>query len=345
MIPSAGTLESLRSIGDPIADEVVSQLFALELVADANDLFHILTRNSEYPADSHPGHSLLADYLHLTGTLPAFTDDVLIHQGSLFFQAHGPQIMTVLGAYSLPLDYAARKGVQVLARTARLTHHPNRRIVETAQMLIDVLQPNGLSAEGCGIRSVQKVRLIHAAVRYLIRTHDQTWRDDYGVPINQEDLLGTLLSFSYAVLDGLARLGIPASETEANGYFHCFRIVGYLMGIQPQLLPTSIEEAASLAQLIQQRQFGPSLEGIELTAALLRLMDEAYPWPLTGTGAALMRHLLGSSVANMLGVPESTWTAKETLFLACGSSGRRVIACTGAATRGQPVVPISHREH
>ena len=76
----------------------------------------------------------------------------------------------LFGAYALPLDYAAKNGVQVLVRTARMSENPNRRLVETAQLLTDVLSAWGLSKTGRGVRAIQKVRLIHAAVRYLIRS-------------------------------------------------------------------------------------------------------------------------------------------------------------------------------
>ena len=76
------------------------------------------------------------------------------------------------------------------------------------------LQPAGsitaaagaLDAGGAGIRSAQKVRLMHDAVRHLILEHG--WDPALGLPINQEDQLGTLLTFSAVILDGLRKLGL-----------------------------------------------------------------------------------------------------------------------------------------
>lgn len=311
MIPSAATLDSLRAVGDPPADAVIGQLFEQKLVKDANSLFAELTRNNHLPDANHAAAPILANFLQFSSLVPDFADQALLDCGADFFQSHGPQILTVLGAYSLPLDYAARKGVQVLARTGRLSGSPNRRIVETAQMLTDMMQKGAFRPEGGGIRAIQKLRLIHAAVRHMIRTQDRTWRDEYGTPINQEDLAGTLLSFSCAVLDGLQRLGMPPAAADAEAYYHCFRVAGHLMGIQPQLIAPTLAEAKELALLIRERQFFPSPEGQEMTAALLRLMEGAYPWPLQGTGPALMRHLLEDKLADMLGVPKSPWATRE----------------------------------
>jgi hypothetical protein len=52
--------------------------------------------------------------------------------------------------------------------THRLINHPFRRIVETAQFVLDVMAPDGLGHSGRGVRSAQKVRLMHAAIRHLI---------------------------------------------------------------------------------------------------------------------------------------------------------------------------------
>lgn len=313
MIPAPQVLDSLRTVGDPLADEVVGQLFSRKLIADANSLFGMLTRNDGIPEQPQGAAALLEDFLQLTGGLPAFADEAQLERGARFFQDHGPQILTVLGAYALPLDYAAKNGVQVLVRTARMSENPNRRLVETAQLLTDVLSLGGLSKTGRGVRAIQKVRLIHAAVRYLIRSHDRTWRNEYGTPINQEDMVGTMLSFSCAVLDGLRRLGLEPAAADAQAYFHSFRVIGYMMGISPQVLPESLAEAHELAALISERQFGESPEGRELTKALVRLMDEAYPWPLKGLGPALMRFLLGDKLANQLAVPQTSWQDQQIL--------------------------------
>src|SRR5690606_21151437 len=136
-------------------------------------------------------------------------DQAAIAPGQELFAEHGPLILMCLGHYSLPAAYAAAKGVEVLHRTAYLEKRPAKRLFETTQMVIDVMSPGGLAAAGRGVRTAQKVRLMHAMVRHLIQ-HDpeQPWDASLGVPINQEDLAGTLMTFSWLTLDGLAKLGV-----------------------------------------------------------------------------------------------------------------------------------------
>lgn len=305
-------LDSMRIVGDPVGDEVIQSLFADRRIDDTNAFFRRLVSNQGLSLSEEAPEPLRA-YLELTAVLPPWADEARIARSGDFFDRHGPQIMTVLGAYSLPLDYAARKGVQVLARTARMTRNPNRRVLETAQMITALMQPGGLSPSGGGLRCLQKVRLIHAAVRHLIRSRDMTWRAEYGTPINQEDQAGTLMSFSYAVLDGLARLGVPPTEDEADAYLHTWCVAGYVLGIHRDLLPRSMAEARLLSETIRRRQHAPCEEGRELTRAMLRMMDGSFPWTMTGFGATLMRHLLGDDTADLLAVPASTWS-NEQLF-------------------------------
>src|SRR5262249_36156671 len=148
------------------------------------------------------------------------------------------EILMVLGFYGLPADYAAKKGVKVLHRTAQLTRRPVRRVFETTQMVVDVMAEGGLGSEGRGVRSAQKVRLMHAAVRHLL-THDPAtpWDASLGLPINQEDLAGTLMTFAYVVLDGLARLGIALASDDREAYVHCWQAIGRIMGVREELIP------------------------------------------------------------------------------------------------------------
>ena len=132
----------------------------------------------------------------------------------------GPEAIANLLCYSLPFCYAARKGVQVLALTSRLYTNPTRRVVETAQIVVAVPRPGGLAAGGTGVRTAQKVRLMLAGVRHQIGSYPG-WNPEFGKPINQEDMAGTLLSFSWVIIDGLRQLGLHIDEQRAEALLHC----------------------------------------------------------------------------------------------------------------------------
>ena len=97
--------------------------------------------------------------------------------GEDFFGRWGLYVPLVLMCSSLPECYAAAKGVQVLQLTARLASDTKRRVVETAQMVLDVMAPGGMQPGARGYRTVRKVRLMHAGVRYLIENDPRILAD------------------------------------------------------------------------------------------------------------------------------------------------------------------------
>jgi hypothetical protein len=199
-----------------------------------------------------------------------------------------------------------KNGVPVLALTTRLLSNPTRRVVETAQMLVDVMQAGGLTEPyGRGRRTISKVRLMHGAIRKLAPTAPN-WKPEYGLPVNQEDLAGTLMSFSWVAIDGLQKLGFALSDSEQEAYLHCWQVVGSLLGILPEAIPPDISAAQRLTKGIADHQFGASPYGQEMTRALLEMLAGLLPGhALCHTPALLMRYLLGQQWAEWLGVEDS----------------------------------------
>lgn len=297
---SDAELDAMRQTQDPPADGVVAELFAAGQVDSVNRLMTTLVDNDGLVPDALP--PLVRDYLARSEQLPEWTDPKKIETGERLFWRCGPAIVAILHCYSLPFCYAGRKGVQVLALTSRLYSNPTRRIIETAQMIVDVMRPGGLGSLGSGIRTAQKVRLMHAGVRLLIAKHAE-WDPAFDRPINQEDMAGTLLAFSYITLDGLRQFGYVLTDEEADAYLHSWNVVGHILGIRPEMTAATYADAEALATHIAARQFAPCPEGQFMTAALVQMMQHIIPGNLfDGLPPLLMRHLLGDRTADVLGV-------------------------------------------
>lgn len=295
-------LDTMRGKGDPPADRVIQSLLRNREVGEARRLLRLLVENDEPPPEGLPREVL--EYLEASDDVDALQLEA-IDRGQELFAEHGPLILMCLGTYSLPAAYAAAKGVKVLHRTAYLEKRPAKRLFETTQMVIDVMTPGGLGRGGRGVRAAQKVRLMHAMVRHLIQ-HDSAhpWSKDLGVPINQEDLAGTLMTFSFITLDGLHKLGIhPPAEAEEE-YLAAWRAVGRLMGVESVLLPDTVADAEILTRRIQKRQIHESDEGRLMTQALLEMMARNTGPLFERIPAAMMRHFLPGEVADFLGVPK-----------------------------------------
>ena len=89
-----------------------------------------------------------------------------------------------------------------------------------------------------------------------------------GVPVNQEDLAFTLLTFGYTIPIGLEQIGISWSEEDREAWWTTWRLVGSQLGIVPELLPANITQCKVLYDILIERLAGSSKEGIALTNSL-----------------------------------------------------------------------------
>jgi hypothetical protein len=297
-------LDALRQEGDPEADAVVAAYFTERGGEDPSGLFRAtMTRQTE---DALP--SVMA-YLAHRPEPPDWLDPKLVAAGQERFARWGSHVFTALYGASLPSAYACTRGVQVLGFTARLVTDAKRRLNETAQFHLDVMEPHGLTPEGKGFDDIRHVRLMHAAVRWLI-THDarEAWNPSWGVPVNQEDLLETLLTFTEVVFEVFDRTGMVYSHEDAEAYLHTWSYIGYLLGIRPDLLPLTRDDTRVLMADVRRRHFGSSEAGTLLMAALLEQASAAAPRALKDLPATAVRFYVGDDTADLLGVPPANWT-------------------------------------
>ncbi len=160
-----------------------------------------------------------------------------------------------------------------------------------------------------GYADVRHVRLMHAAVRWLVQNDARVhWDPTWGTPINQEDLLETLLTFTEIVFEVFDKTGVACSEEDADTYLHTWSLIGYYLGIRPDLLPLTRAQTSVLMPIVRQRQFGRSESGRALTAALLEQGTRLVPPGLRGLPASTLRYYVGNDTADKLGVPPADWT-------------------------------------
>jgi hypothetical protein len=250
---------------------------------------------------------------------PNWVDPALVKRGQELFGDWGMQLASGLFLASLPMSYACAKGAEPLVRTARMTKSPKRRILETGQMIIEAMSPGSLVPGARGYSVVRRVRLMHAAVRHTLTDPDAIkaiggtaiapWDDSCGIPLNQEDLLGTLLAFSVVGIKSLAQVGVTLSVLDVEAYVHTWNLVGHQLGIRDDLLPLNHADASVVAERIFSSQSAPSEAGCELTATTIAAMQDLIKVKmLRGLPASGIRFFLGEDTANLLGVPTANWT-------------------------------------
>jgi mpaB/rubber oxygenase-like protein len=310
-------LDEMRQKGDPVADCAVEAVFNRGGVSEVNKMLQTLVRVDQPVPAQLPKE--VQKYLKETVNLPEWADMSKIQRGQKLFETSGLEITLCLFCASLPSSYAASKAVKVLYLTAQLDTNTRRRVMETAQFLFDVLSAGSLGKKGKGLRTIQKIRLMHAAVRVLIRErHKQQpnlWHHDWGTPINQEDLAATMLVFWYVVGEPMSRLGVDVSDEDKDAYLHLWNVIGHQLGVCDELLISDITQANALIDRIRRRQFKASPEGQDMTRALLVLLDQLTPThEFDKTIPPLIRHLIGNETADLLLVPQSNLGGLIKLF-------------------------------
>lgn len=293
-----------RKESDTYADAVVKEIIENHEIGKAHTIFRDLITDKHVDYKKLP--SEYRSYFENALELPDYADPKLIQAGEEVFRRHGPAMTMLLMFKSLPQSYACADGVQVLYATGRLSTQRGldpfkRRLMETAQFVINVMSEGGLKPGGKGILTALKVRLIHATIRQFLI--EKGWDSNkLGDPLNQEDKAGTLMAFSALVLEGLEQLNIDLTDEEKEAYTHCWSVVGHFMGIKRELIPASFEEADKLGNLIFDQQMKYSIEGQELAQALLEFLHDIMPGKHGKTPEIMMHYLLGTRVANSLGL-------------------------------------------
>lgn len=342
-------LARMRSIGDPLADGAVDALFVAAGAGGAEKIRQLLRDLLAAERTDHGQHVLRRHFGEVSGEaipeaaqryfeeahrLPEWTGRMRardrIHEGGEFALEFGIMTATILACASLPECYVMKRGVEVLAFTGELDDRTHKRLMETAQFVMDAMTPGQLVPLGnrepdpehlpIGIASALRVRLMHAAIRHLIQQqpeadavehHDShPSADAYQkaepnppgeMPINQEDLAYTLMTFSYVPLRVMKQfMDIP--DALADAFILRWNVIGHFMGLRPELLPGDLAEAEILFETIRRRQAGESEAGRHLTQHLLRYVTGLMPWGLKKLPRLLLYEYVGAGTARWLGV-------------------------------------------
>jgi hypothetical protein len=210
----------------------------------------------------------------------------------------------VLGFASLPACYRQPQIAELLAHSGRLAVQVFRRLRETADFVGAVARPGAFEPDGLGLLWCRKVRLMHAAMRFLARLEPEPVPSPTGhelqdfllqrpytpadsEPIDQSELAFVLQTFGHLSVRGLRALRIRLSPDEAADWLFFWSVVGHLLGVCDELLPRpdagggpdAIEaRAQQLYETIDawnHARGGVSDHGRLLTATLLVSMREA----------------------------------------------------------------------
>lgn len=176
-------------------------------------------------------------------------------------------------------------------------------IEEVSRLLAERENRDGYQGKflwGRGVIQAKKVRALHASMRlYALQpekfgkikddtrqqrhAHAMTKiqkpfdKEKHGVPINQQDMAYTLLTFGYTIPRALTKLGCQLSHDEKEAFLHCWKIIGHIIGIRKELMTDNWEEAEWLFNTIKDDNKGKTTYGVEMTGILCEFLEGYLP--------------------------------------------------------------------
>lgn len=301
-IPGTGTGEDPAWVWDPEADDLVASLMERGLVDDVNAKLATWTTNGQALPAGLPAD--VRSFVEDARRLPSWAKKQKLAKGASFNQTQGWAISTAYG-------FASGMMSTVIPREARAVYYSKGgadmqdRIAKTAKLGHDIGLPGAFDPLGSQIVTCVKTRLAHAGVRNLLPSSaGWTAHADQTIPISQHDLLVTWASLPTTVAASLGKWNVPATDSEAQGYLHTWKVTGHLLGIRDEYIPGSWATARTQADQILTPILAPTSEGIELADQLLNLLARLdsglLTYPIMGS---LARYVLGDQIATWLEIP------------------------------------------
>jgi len=297
--------------GDPLADEVAGWLIDQGMGAAWAMVEQALSHGVDAVPDAPQA---LRSFIHATQVVPPWLDERKLARGARFLQSTGFHGMMVLRDAGLMAGYQASAINQTLVMTGALHSGTHRRVAETGTWWLACTELGGLACQAEGFKLTLKVRLMHAVVRLRLSRQPQWDMGKLGLPINQVDMQATYLAFSVVQLLALRMTGVLVTQKESEGVMHLWRYIGWLMGVEDQLMC----EDESQGRVLFYRNLISQAPADDTSVVLGRaLMDEPlfrrYRWAVGLQGRfnrarhlSLVRWFIGPEGMRNLGLPP-TW--------------------------------------
>ncbi len=255
----------------------------------------------------------LSGLLHSVSKDPSWLDRRLLDIGARLSQRSGMLGEYVLSCVSLMGGYRSAAANKPIAFTGQLEYMAPRRLAETAKFGFDVTRTGAMAVGAAGFQSALKVRMMHAHVRQMLDRSPKWRHSEWGLPINQADLIATNVLFSAVYLGGLRVLGLQISDEESLGVMHLWRYIGWLMGVDEELLPANEEEGTRMAWLAGVTQPPADEDSRMLGQALMQvpfaraegLVAKAAAWFEVQLRSGFSRIVLGDPAGDDLGLPNT----------------------------------------
>lgn len=268
------------------------------------DLYALLSQH--HAAD--PSLSALWTQLY---TVPDWVDWEQIARGQDVFTRYGVPSIVSLTFQSLVGGMAGWRVVETLSRTGGFgVKVARRRLLETFQHILQVTRDvDSVKPGGDGFASSVRVRLLHAHVRRKILALSREKPgyfdvDAWGVPVSDLDSIGTILSFSAALVwIGLPRQGIFLREQEIVDYHALWRWIAYLLGTPTEPWLVDWRRSKVMLESLMVAELAPSEMSRTLANNTITALSRQPPAYVSREFMCAEAHwLIGRELADALGI-------------------------------------------
>lgn len=301
-------LREFAQVEDQRADDVVAWM-ARQPKGQGREIFERALKEGLQPG----GPKELEAFFRAVEATPYWVDPDRLTKGAKAITRAGLLGLFPLGDMSLMGGYLASRATKSLVGTGEIEYQAPRRLVETATWWIDVTTPGAMSKGGKGYASALRIRLVHAHVRAAMNRRDDWDYAAWDRPVNQVQTAGTLLLFSLVYVFGTQLLGLRYSARERADILHLWRYIGWLMGVDDELLPTDEEDAWRLLWLLAATEFIPDEDSKRLAAALIHTngaigdgkgaVGKVLSHVSVAVHSSISRLVLGKTNSDFLGIP------------------------------------------
>ncbi|WP_366656180.1 oxygenase MpaB family protein [Fodinicurvata sp. EGI_FJ10296] len=198
------------------------------------------------------------------------------------------------------------------AITGRLVDQGVRRMKQNNRHVSEIFLPGGLDTFGDGWTASVRIRLIHARVRALMKESPDWEADAWGTPLSSAHIAYANAAFSGLLLKRARMLGLDfLSDDERDSFMHCWRCSGHLVGVHPDLLCATEDEALRLQRIGEMCEPPPDIESILVANGLVNsapiivgITDTDERRALAKKVYRVSRAMIGDELADQLRFPK-----------------------------------------
>lgn len=307
--------QRFTQMGDPLADNLVAAFRRLPAGVGRAQFETALEHGITAVSDPMPE---LVAFFAAVDARPYWVDQKKIdHAVRVAARIGMIPSFTAMSMFSLMGGYLASRADKTLVSTGDLEAIAPRRLAETLTWTVDVTGPGALERFATGFTSTLRVRLMHAMVRAGMERRPDWDFDEWDQPVNQSTMAGTLMLFSLGNVVGCQALGVQFSRHDKDALFHFWRYVGFLLGVDAELLPADEADTWRLLWLQADYEFRPDQDSTRLGKALRSALGPIAighsPHPVAQVARALTteflcaysRLILGPTNADALELPNN----------------------------------------